>query len=130
MLERAFDVAEYEPRDTFTAAGLEVTAVPVEHYDIDAYGFRVEGERVLAYSGDSGPCGALVELAPRRRPLRLRGDPRDAASSTAPSAGTSPRTRPRRPQRERSGCCSRTARTSCPRRRSSELAYDGLELDF
>ena len=63
MLDRAFDVAEYEPRRPFTAAGLEVTAVPVVHYDIDAYGFRVEGGRSLAYSGDSGPCEALAELA-------------------------------------------------------------------
>ena len=63
MLERAFDVSEYEPRRPFAAAGLEVTAVPVVHYDIDAYGFRVQGDRVLAYSGDSGPCDELLELA-------------------------------------------------------------------
>ena len=63
MFERAFEVQEYTPRQAFTAAGLEVTAVPVVHYDMDAYGFRVEGERVLAYSGDSGPCDALVEIA-------------------------------------------------------------------
>jgi ribonuclease BN (tRNA processing enzyme) len=63
MLERAFRVSEYAPRTPFTAAGLRVTAVPVEHYDIEAYGFRVEGERVLAYSGDTGPCDALAELA-------------------------------------------------------------------
>jgi ribonuclease BN (tRNA processing enzyme) len=63
MLERAFRVSEYASRTPFTAAGLRVTAVPVEHYDIEAYGFRVEGERVLAYSGDTGPCDALAELA-------------------------------------------------------------------
>ena len=63
MLEDAFDVSEYEPRRPFTVAGLEVTAMPVDHYDIDAYGFRIEGDRVLAYSGDSGPCDSLVELA-------------------------------------------------------------------
>jgi ribonuclease BN (tRNA processing enzyme) len=63
MLERAFDVSEYASRTQFTAAGLGVTAVPVEHYDIEAYGFRVEGGRVLAYSGDTGPSDTLVELA-------------------------------------------------------------------
>ena len=63
MFDRAFDVAEYEPRRPFTAGGLEVTAVPVVHYDMDAYGFRVQGDRVLAYSGDSGPCDALTEIA-------------------------------------------------------------------
>ena len=33
-------------------------------HDVEAYGLRVEsGGRVLAYSGDSGPCPALTELA-------------------------------------------------------------------
>jgi ribonuclease BN (tRNA processing enzyme) len=63
MLDRAFDVAEYEAGTPFTAAGLELTALRVEHYDIDAYGFRVQGDRTLGYSGDSGPCGSLAELA-------------------------------------------------------------------
>lgn len=63
MLDRAFDVAEYEAGTPFTAAGLELTALRVQHYDIDAYGFRVRGDRTLGYSGDSGPCGALAELA-------------------------------------------------------------------
>jgi ribonuclease BN (tRNA processing enzyme) len=63
MFERAFDVAEYEARVPFTAAGLQVTAVPVVHYDVEAFSFRVEGDRVLAYSGDSGPCPALEEVA-------------------------------------------------------------------
>ena len=63
MFDRAFEVSEYGARVPFTAAGLEVTAVPVEHYDIQAFGFRVKGDRVLAYSGDSGPCEALAELA-------------------------------------------------------------------
>ncbi len=64
MFEQAFDVAEYEAGRPFEAvAGLSVRALTVCHYDIDAYGFRVEGDRILAYSGDTGPCPALVELA-------------------------------------------------------------------
>jgi ribonuclease BN (tRNA processing enzyme) len=63
MLDRAFDVAEYEAGTPFAAAGLELTALRVQHYDIDAYGFRVQGDRTLGYSGDSGPCGSLAELA-------------------------------------------------------------------
>ena len=43
--------------------GLSLTARAVEH-DIEAYGLRAECEgSVLAYSGDTGPCDALVELA-------------------------------------------------------------------
>lgn len=40
-----------------------VTAARVNH-PIEAYGFRVEyGGRVVTYSGDTGECAALVELA-------------------------------------------------------------------
>jgi len=63
MFDRAFEVSEYEARVPFAVAGLEVTAVPVDHYAIPAFGFRVKGDRVLAYSGDSGPSEALAELA-------------------------------------------------------------------
>lgn len=42
---------------------LLITAHTVQH-DVEAYGLRVEtGGRALAYSGDSGPCAALTELA-------------------------------------------------------------------
>ena len=131
MLDRAFDVSEYEPRRPFAAAGLEVTAVPVVHYDIDAYGFRVQGDRVLAYSGDSGPCDELVELS-RDADLFLceatleRGDldgperghlAPDEATAAAAAAGAK-----------------RLLLTHRPNERllpdSVELADDGLELDF
>ncbi|SNX57546.1 ribonuclease BN (tRNA processing enzyme) [Streptomyces sp. TLI_55] len=43
--------------------GLTMTASAVEH-DVEAYGLRVEaGGRVLAYSGDTGACDALLHLA-------------------------------------------------------------------
>jgi ribonuclease BN (tRNA processing enzyme) len=43
---------------------MEVIAVKVLHYELEAYGFRVSANgSVLAYSGDSGPNGGLAELA-------------------------------------------------------------------
>src|SRR5919197_697812 len=64
MFEEAFDLHEYAEGEPFEAAGLEVTPIRVLHYDIETYGFRVaDGERTLAYSGDSAPCDALVEVA-------------------------------------------------------------------
>jgi ribonuclease BN (tRNA processing enzyme) len=64
MFEDAFDVHEYERGTPFTTAGMEVTAVKVLHYDLQAYGFRVSSNgTVLAYSGDSGPHDGLTELA-------------------------------------------------------------------
>jgi ribonuclease BN (tRNA processing enzyme) len=64
MFEGAFQVREYEPGTAFTAAGMEITAVKVLHYELEAYGFRVSANgSVLAYSGDSGPHEGLAELA-------------------------------------------------------------------
>ena len=131
MFERAFDVAEYEPRRPFTAAGLEVTAVPVVHYDIDAYGFRVQGDRLVAYSGDTGPCDELIELARDADlflaeatlehgdddgPLRGHLAP-DEAAAAAEAAGAKRLLLTHRPQER-----------VLPA--ASELAYDGLELEL
>ena len=64
MLERVFEVEEYDAGERYEVGHLRVTPHPVVHYDMHAYGFRVEsGARTLAYSGDSGPCASLLELA-------------------------------------------------------------------
>jgi ribonuclease BN (tRNA processing enzyme) len=64
FLERAFAMREYGAGVPFQAAGFTVAATRVPHYDLDAYGFRVgDGERTLAYSGDSGPSPALEDIA-------------------------------------------------------------------
>ena len=64
MFERAFDLREYEADVPFEAGGVEVTPVPVPHYDIETYAFRVsDGTRTIAYSGDSGPSERLAEVA-------------------------------------------------------------------
>jgi len=64
MFERLFVLSEYEPDEPFEVAGFTVTASRVPHYDLEAYGFRVSnGARTLAYSGDSAPSDALVEIA-------------------------------------------------------------------
>jgi len=65
MFETTFDVRDYEEAVPFqAAAGLEVTALRLPHYTLRTYGLRVSnGTRTLAYSGDSGPDGRLVELA-------------------------------------------------------------------
>ena len=60
----AFSVREYAERSPFQAAGFEVVATQVLHYDLLTFGLRVsDGERTLAYSGDSAPSPALAEVA-------------------------------------------------------------------
>jgi ribonuclease BN (tRNA processing enzyme) len=64
MFEQAFDVREYGDDEEFEAAGLRVRPKRVPHYEIETYGFRVtDGDRTLAYSGDSAPSDALVDVA-------------------------------------------------------------------
>ncbi|MER3409512.1 MAG: MBL fold metallo-hydrolase [Thermoleophilia bacterium] len=65
MFESAFAAREYREREPFsTAAGLQVTAIRLPHYALQAYGLRVTNDaRTIAYSGDSGPDQRLVELA-------------------------------------------------------------------
>jgi len=63
-LFQAFSVNEYAEGIPFRAAGFEVVATKVLHYDLLTFGLRVSnGERTLAYSGDSAPSPALVEVA-------------------------------------------------------------------
>jgi len=59
-----FAVEEYAEGEPFTAAGFELTAHRMLHYEVAAYGLRVAGrEGTLAYGADSAPCDGLVELA-------------------------------------------------------------------
>jgi ribonuclease BN (tRNA processing enzyme) len=51
------------PDGAFHVGPLRVVATPVDH-PVEAFGLRLEhAGRVLAYSGDTGPCDALVQLA-------------------------------------------------------------------
>ncbi len=65
MFEDTFPLIEYAEGEPFeTAAGLEVTATLVPHYTVEAYAFRVtDGERSIAYSGDSAPADELADMA-------------------------------------------------------------------
>jgi ribonuclease BN (tRNA processing enzyme) len=64
MFASAFDLREYMDTKPFEAAGFEVRADRVLHYDLLAFGFRASAnDTVVAYSGDSGPCDALAKLA-------------------------------------------------------------------
>ncbi len=64
MFERTFDIREYSEDEPFTINGLELRAVRVPHYTLRTFALRVtDGQRTLAYSGDSGPSERLAEVA-------------------------------------------------------------------
>ena len=64
QLEDAFRLHEYRADEPFTAGGFEVTPVRLAHYDEQTFGLRVsDGERAVAYSGDTAPTPRLADLA-------------------------------------------------------------------
>ena len=64
QLEHAFDLHEYRTEEMFSTAGFEVVAVPLTHYEELTFGLRVtDGNRTVAYSGDTGPTPRLADLA-------------------------------------------------------------------
>ena len=131
MLDRAFAVSEYEARAPFEVAGLELTAVPVDHYDMNAFGFRVRGDRVLAYSGDSGPSDALAELA-RDADLLLAEATLENGGYDGPDRGHLSPEEANEAAADASAL--RVVLTHRPQERAAppgaEVAYDGMELDF
>ena len=64
LFAQAFSLHEYEEDEPFTVAGFSLRARRVPHYDFSAFALRVERDgTVLAYSGDSAPSDALVDIA-------------------------------------------------------------------
>jgi ribonuclease BN (tRNA processing enzyme) len=64
MFEQVFSEREFEPNEPFAIDDVRITAVPMLHYRMPAYGMRVEANGAsLAYSADTGPTEALEELA-------------------------------------------------------------------
>ena len=64
MFDTTFELRDYEEGVPFDAAGFKVTALRLPHYTLRTYGLRVSnGNRSIAYSGDSGPSERLAELA-------------------------------------------------------------------
>jgi ribonuclease BN (tRNA processing enzyme) len=132
MFELAFDAHEYEPDVPFEAAEFEVTARQVLHYDLLAFGFRVSIDgTTLAYSGDSGPSDALVELA-RDADLFVCEATLDRPK---PEGGTRGHLSSQEADEAfRASGAKRLLLTHRPLERpledGFELAYDGMELDL
>jgi ribonuclease BN (tRNA processing enzyme) len=131
IFDRAFEVAEYESGQPFELAGLTVTALPVVHYSMPAYGFRVEGDRTLAYSGDTGPCDELVELGQDADLFLCEAtldDPKPEATLRGHLSADEARAASERAGAKRLLLTHRPDERGLPP--GSELASDGLELNF
>ncbi|GAA2745482.1 MULTISPECIES: MBL fold metallo-hydrolase [Kitasatospora] len=63
-MKEVFDFRTLHDGAVVDIGPLRITAVRVNHLDAEAYGFKVEhAGRSLVYSGDTGHCPELVELA-------------------------------------------------------------------
>jgi ribonuclease BN (tRNA processing enzyme) len=63
-MDETFEIREYVDGESFEAGGYRVTPFALAHFDAGAHGLRItDGRSTLAYSGDTGPTPALVELA-------------------------------------------------------------------
>lgn len=61
-MKEVFDFRTLQP-GSFQLGPLRITAARVAH-PVEAYGFRIEhGGHAITYSGDTGPCEELVDLA-------------------------------------------------------------------
>ena len=64
MFESVFDVCEYPVGRPFSIAGFDALALPTRHYEMPTHGLRLtHGGATLAFSSDTAPCDAIVELA-------------------------------------------------------------------
>ncbi len=62
-LEDAFDVREVTDHQSVAVGELELLPVQM-HHDVPCFGLRASADgSVVAYTGDTGPCAALTDLA-------------------------------------------------------------------
>jgi ribonuclease BN (tRNA processing enzyme) len=57
-----FSVEEYDPAAPLRVGPLSIAFVPVVHIP-HTYGMRIQGQALVAYSADSGPCDGLHTIA-------------------------------------------------------------------
>ena len=57
------EFVEIPEEGEYTAGGLTFQAIPMDHFDLEAFGFRFTYKgRTIAYSGDTGECEQLDRL--------------------------------------------------------------------
>jgi ribonuclease BN (tRNA processing enzyme) len=64
VMRQAFAFTDAEAGDVFDVGPFHISVFPMEHIGVQAVGYRIEADGiVLAYSGDTGPAPAVIELA-------------------------------------------------------------------
>jgi Metal-dependent hydrolases of the beta-lactamase superfamily III len=64
VMREAYDFTTVRDGDAFTVGPFSFTTFEMAHIGVHAMGYRIEaGSSVLAYTGDTGPCDAVVEMS-------------------------------------------------------------------
>ena len=64
VMAKAYDFSTLHDGDRIQVGPLQIRAFEMQHVGVTAMGFRIQaGGAVFAYTGDTGPCDAVVELA-------------------------------------------------------------------
>ena len=64
VMAEAYDFRTVRGGDVFDIGPMHVTTYEMTHIGVNAVGYRIEaGGAVLAYTGDSGPCDEVIEMA-------------------------------------------------------------------
>lgn len=81
VMAEAYDFRTIGPGDEFDVGPMRFTTFEMTHVGVEALGFRVEaGGIVLAYTGDSGPCQAVIDMARDADVLVAEATYQDASS--------------------------------------------------
>jgi ribonuclease BN (tRNA processing enzyme) len=64
VMREAYDFISVRHGDSFTVGPITFNAFTMTHIGVPALGYRIEsGGAVLAYTGDTGPCEEVVDMA-------------------------------------------------------------------
>lgn len=81
VMAEAYDFRTVRAGDAFEVGTMRFTVFEMTHIGVNAVGYRVEaGDAVLAYTGDTGPCDAVIEMARDADVLVAEATYQDASS--------------------------------------------------
>ena len=81
VMAEAFDFRTIGGGDVFDVGPFHITTFEMTHIGVSSVGYRMEaGGSVLAYTGDSGPCQEVIEMARNADMLVAEATYQDASS--------------------------------------------------
>jgi ribonuclease BN (tRNA processing enzyme) len=81
VMSEAYDFRTVYAGDEFEVGSMRFTTYEMTHIGVKAVGYRVEaGDAVLAYTGDTGPCEAVLEMSRDADVLVAEATYQDASS--------------------------------------------------